>query len=538
MTALGGGPGDEPIDALALEDGGALLEVRPRGWPPLAAEGGRLFYGVLVGATLWLAIAGLAMAARATRWGGDVQVHLGWDEVTLRVERPLTGESPTLLIYPGPGASLPNPLFDGRVPVLAVALVFLGAVELVRVTRWRARRVVLTRARLLAQEGVLARRTRWVAAGEWAVVLEQSGGVDVLSTGGVIRLPRLTPDDARRVADVLGAMHMPPADDAPDLTPGPARRRAVLGGVAALLAAGAIWPSIPAAALLLAALVLVPLALGLLRGPEDPIHDPAARMRSLAWRAWPWAAGALVVSLALWPGPAAAVCALPWLGLCGVVALGGALRLRARGLAPSHELAVDAACLLLAVGGAWTVISRAGLRPLGFDDTIVALTAVHFHHAGLALPLLLGLAGRARGAAPRPLVALILGGVPAVALGIVASRLIEWWASWLLAAGAAGLVWLQVREALDARAPRTARLLLLLSGLSLGAGMLLAALYGLARAFTLPWPSLELMLATHGPLNAVGFALLGLVARALAPPGLSGVGAGTKPPPAAGPQGP
>ena len=56
-----------------------------------------------------------------------------------------------------------------------------------------------------------------------------------------------------------------------------------------------------------------------------------------------------------------------------------------------------AGLVYLAVGGVWTVIARAGLRPLGFPDLIVLLTAVHFHYAGFALPVLAGLVARASG---------------------------------------------------------------------------------------------------------------------------------------------
>ena len=54
----------------------------------------------------------------------------------------------------------------------------------------------------------------------------------------------------------------------------------------------------------------------------------------------------------------------------------------------------DAGLVYLAVGGGWTVLAWGGLRPLGFAAPIVLLTAVHFHYAGFALPLLTGLAGR------------------------------------------------------------------------------------------------------------------------------------------------
>ena len=81
----------------------------------------------------------------------------------------------------------------------------------------------------------------------------------------------------------------------------------------------------------------------------------------------------------------------------------------------------------LPIGGAWLVASRLGIQPLGFGDTIVLLTAIHFHFAGFAAPLLAGFAGRAvrdRQTASQ-VVALaatgIILGTPLVAAGITFS---------------------------------------------------------------------------------------------------------------------
>src|ERR1700689_2369591 len=49
--------------------------------------------------------------------------------------------------------------------------------------------------------------------------------------------------------------------------------------------------------------------------------------------------------------------------------------------------------LYLPVGCAWLVASRLGLSPMGFQEPIVLLTAVHFHFAGFAAPLLALAAG-------------------------------------------------------------------------------------------------------------------------------------------------
>jgi hypothetical protein len=66
--------------------------------------------------------------------------------------------------------------------------------------------------------------------------------------------------------------------------------------------------------------------------------------------------------------------------------------------------------LYLPIGGAWLVASRLGIQPLGFGDTIVLLTAVHFHFAGFAAPVLAGLAGRTVAAGTRSVERGVAGG--------------------------------------------------------------------------------------------------------------------------------
>ena len=73
-------------------------------------------------------------------------------------------------------------------------------------------------------------------------------------------------------------------------------------------------------------------------------------------------------------------------------------------------------------------MSRLGIQPLGFGDTIVLLTAAHFHYAGFAAPILTGLAGRILSDAPSTTRRLfvvagiaITIGTPIVATGITVS---------------------------------------------------------------------------------------------------------------------
>lgn len=287
------------------------------------------------------------------------------------------------------------------------------------------------------------------------------------------------------------------------------------------------------ALLMLAPLVTVPLGLDLARTATAP--GPAARLLRLAAVLQPAGALCLLASFALEPGETAGLLALPWLAVTGVIALAGFARLwrRARGLlslGPLEELCLEAGLLFLAVGGGWTALSRADLRPLDFSVPIVLLTGVHFHYAGFALPLLTSQAGRYLGGGrlARAAALGVIAGVPLVATGITASQL---GAPPLLESTAvsitslAGLLTaaLHLRLARAPTAPPAARALWLLTALALVAGMALSGLYGLRAWLPIPGLSLPWMWALHGTANSVGFALAGLTAWELADRSLRGV---------------
>jgi hypothetical protein len=224
----------------------------------------------------------------------------------------------------------------------------------------------------------------------------------------------------------------------------------------------------------------------------------------------------LLVALTLPRGGLAGALAVPWLLLCAGLAVGGLVRILRRGGQEPSELCVDAGHVLVLVGGGWALLDRLGIRPLDYDPLLVQLTAVHFHFAGFALPLLAGMVGRRRGGTPWPIAAGILAGMPLVAGGLLISQLTgwtggEWLPSWLLAAAGMGVAGCQLAEA--RRRPSARGLLLALSGGALLVGMFMAAAWGLARAWGLSWPTMIDMFQLHGLLNALGFSLLGLLAR-------------------------
>ncbi len=272
------------------------------------------------------------------------------------------------------------------------------------------------------------------------------------------------------------------------------------------------------ALLLFASLVLVPLALEVVVETDDP---PAlAPWFSLArWTQFP-AALLLAVSCWLEPGAGGVGFAAPWFAFTLLLAAIGMRRLRAAGMRRSlHGMCGDVALIFSAVGGAWALADRAAYRPLDFDAAIVSLTAVHFHYAGLLLPLFAGLVQReywmSRFAA-RAAVGVVLG-VPAVAIGIVASQLgsgpaIEAAAGVGLALAGMAVGILQVRRATERNGPPLARWLLGVSGAALFCAMVLAAAYAVrSMGATFAWLGLPQMRALHGTLNAFGFGLCGVL---------------------------
>ena len=287
---------------------------------------------------------------------------------------------------------------------------------------------------------------------------------------------------------------------------------------AALAATGRVAvaePLVATLAVTLATLVVVPLVARL---GDLPFRGGG---RSLPYRlaavfALPAGLSA-VVSLSLPVGPLAAVFALPWLVVTLLLA-GFGLRRALPNLDRPAELALAVALLYLPVAGVALVSVRAGVT-YGFGATTMLLTAVHFHYAACALPAFTGLLAReaadSRGLAV--LVAAVVVGPGLVGLGIAFSPAFE-----LVAA--AGFALVVTGVALTAFATLGARtdlgsVFVRVGALSVVVSMALVAAYLLPRVSSIRLVGFETMLLGHGVLNAVGFALVGLLGWRLVDPG-------------------
>lgn len=298
-----------------------------------------------------------------------------------------------------------------------------------------------------------------------------------------------------------------------DTTSGTPSRLGEPGGVRFAVLGSLVWvawlvldtPDAIAALIGLSPAVLHPMIVRLAR-----LHaSEGSRLeRGLSWVQLP-AAACLLVALGRPPGTLAAALALPWLLATLWTAALGIQRARAHRLRPLSELSIDAGLVMLAVGGAWVVASRAGMRPMGFSPIIVLLTAAHFHYAGFVLPVLAGLAVRMSGRRAYRLIPVgVLLGVPLTAVGITVSPLIEVVAAVLVASSGIGLAVAQLDLSRQIRT-RMASMLLAVSALALLYGMTLAAIYAVGEYRGLPWPSIPEMASLHGTVNALGFGLLG-----------------------------
>lgn len=272
--------------------------------------------------------------------------------------------------------------------------------------------------------------------------------------------------------------------------------------------------------LLLGVLVIVPLGLALI----SSISQSRSRFFRFAVLLHRFGALAVVVSALLGAGPAAAALASLWLLVTGLIALDGLIglfRLRQSDLPVVVNASLLAGMIFLPVGASWLVMSRLGIQAFGFGDTIVVLTAVHFHFAGFAAPLLAALTGnhlQSSNMVQRLLVvtvACIIAGTPLVAAGITVSPALALIGAVIISLGLHFLALLNLVWVVPSLAGRLPKALLIISSLASVPAMLLAAVYAYSIVFQRLIVDIPQMAMTHGVANAFGFALCGMGAWVL-----------------------
>jgi hypothetical protein len=317
---------------------------------------------------------------------------------------------------------------------------------------------------------------------------------------------------------------------------------AAWAGLAALARMGIARIGVIEWMFLFAPLVIVPLGMEVGR-PHGPGSGIGRVLAAMAQTLQPLGAVLAVVAVCLPPGERAGMAAAGWMVVCGVMASAGAVEfghlilrsavsmenltgeapVATRAVVPPTILAKVAGCVArvdLAVGGAWLVASRLGWRPIGIQEPIGLLTAVHFHFAGFATAMIASstlafaearIAGRVNLLRwLRGIVVLVIAMPFVVAAGFVISPALKMVAAIVFSAsvfGLAGSAWMCSAHVED----RTARRFLRAAAGAVLAGMVLSGTYAVSdfvKCDLLPIPR---MASTHGVLNAVGFCLLGLL---------------------------
>lgn len=269
---------------------------------------------------------------------------------------------------------------------------------------------------------------------------------------------------------------------------------------------------------LVAPLITTPLAL-LLAAP--PVGGSGRTAWQWAAMIQPFAAVAVLGSFFAPTGMVAAALILPWIAMAACSALAGLGRFSEHDFSCPEEIVIDIGLVNVLVGALWLAASRAGWGPLVFQEPFVLLGAVHFHFAGFAAPVIVGLAGRrlrtwnSRGRALYvALAAGIVIGLPLIFAGVISHTKFELVAALILAFSLGGFCLFSLFAVVPRLRGWTGRILLAIAFLSALYSMHYAGHYaaGIARGGAMPAKyALPHMATIHGLLNALGFSLCGLL---------------------------
>jgi len=304
------------------------------------------------------------------------------------------------------------------------------------------------------------------------------------------------------------------------------KRSALLGGMvwAGLVVRSALGPDLHWGAqqfgtiellFLLGPLVVVPLGLELFVRLDDHA-DASGLVRAAHWMQF---SAALLVAASFFfeRGFTAAALVLPWFFVGGLLACHGLKILFSPAPKSLRAACVIASFLYLPIGCAWLIASRFGLNPMSFQEPIVLLTAVHFHFAGFAAPLMTrAAAGALEGSSSvvRRMFNVVATGVligpGMLAAGFVVGPRLKLAAALLLVLSEAGLAVLFL-VACRRLQPRWARALVGISAASVLGAMGLAGIWAIGEFPLQPFVHLAEMAKFHGTANALGFTICGLL---------------------------
>jgi hypothetical protein len=263
---------------------------------------------------------------------------------------------------------------------------------------------------------------------------------------------------------------------------------------------------------LFAPLVIVPLGIELTRTLEDTARPPLDRFLRTSQ-----VAATVGACIAMWlpPGHAAALLSGLWLLQCALLA-GLRIVLWQREEPSLLRFLLDIAHVDLVIGAAWLVISRAAWRPMGFQEPIILLTAIHFHYSGFGTAIIAATTLRwfqNQPLTPWWLRALLLCIVLlpfAVAAGFVFSPALRLIAALALSTCATALAFILLWVANHLRNVH-ARVHLRLAACAVISALFLSGAYAVSEYFGKGWITIPLMANTHGVVNSLGFVLLAML---------------------------
>ena len=274
--------------------------------------------------------------------------------------------------------------------------------------------------------------------------------------------------------------------------------------------------------LLLALCVITPLALPLVPLPRENLL--LCDLACLVLFLQPFATLIGGVSLLLGTGLLSAAAAVVWLLFTMLIALIGMILLFQKSSRHLADTCLVVALVYVPIGSAWLVLDRLGIQPLGFSQTTVLLTAVHFHFITLAALMTTGLTGRAilatrhkvlrkiyRVTAICMLINPLLVATGITITQITGVRFLESAGACLLALSMILIALLNLRCVVPTTTPLRARGLLAFSSTAVVITMLFASAYALGAATGLWTITISQMIVVHGWINALVFGLCGLL---------------------------
>jgi hypothetical protein len=294
---------------------------------------------------------------------------------------------------------------------------------------------------------------------------------------------------------------------------------------------------LPLMILMLAILLVVPLGIHISFSAE--LLTANQRIRHITWRLWiccsllaviatssmllfyPVNKEALAYRVASWVGGVSWLGFTLWMFVIGGTSLWHFITTLVKNKTtkqkvPWERLPVASGWLLIAVGGLWFASLIVGKSPWDYDLRFTMLTALHFHFAGFALPIMTGRLmhfSRMNKLAMTKILTIIspvlLVSIPTVGIGIAFSPFIEFVASTVLLTCCTMLALCQIHCAGFIKS--YSGWLLSASATALIASCVMAFIYAIGEYTGNPSLTIPIMIVSHGTLNSLGFSLLGLV---------------------------